>query len=336
MKHETQPRDKRGLALGASMYVPCTHPDVLAIANGEKLGHLRSVIFCLEDAVAERDLAAALRNLEGALEKMRPQDRTLRFVRARNVEVMARVLAMPGAEKLAGFVIPKATRANFASYFELARNTGHLFMPTLETAEVFDDNEMRAFREELSHPDVKGRILALRIGGNDLLALLGLRRPKTGTIYQTPVGLAIGRLVAIFKPHGFELSSPVFEHISQTELLDEEIRQDMAHGIMAKTAIHPDQVAQIERHYEVDPQDLEVAMMIVDPQSPAVFKMQGSMCEVATHASWAAGLIERARSFGAKAPAGVDAESDRCDRPRLHSVPALPHENQEQLGAMAG
>lgn len=320
MEHEMHARHAHKLALGASMYVPCTHQDVLAIANGEKLGHLRSVIFCLEDAVAERDLEAAIANLEQALASMGAPRDTLRFVRARNVEVMARVMAMPGVEKLAGFVIPKATRSNFRQYFELAKGTKHVFMPTLETAEVFDDNEMRGFREELSHPDIKDRVLALRIGGNDLLALLGLRRPKTGTIYQTPVGLVIGRLVAIFKPHGFQLSSPVFEHIAETELLDEEIRQDMAHGIMAKTAIHPDQVPQIERHYEVDQRELEVALMIVDPESPAVFKMHGSMCEVATHASWAKALVEQARKFGIR-PQAHDAA--HVQRPRLHSVPGV-------------
>lgn len=298
MDKSIHPQSEHKVALGASMYVPTTHKDLLAIANGDKLGHLRSVIFCTEDAIAERDLSYALFNLSLALQTMGATSDTLRFVRVRNVDVLARVLAMPGVDKLSGFVLPKSTRHNFASYFELVRHTQHLLMPTLETAEVFDDEEMKLFRIVLSVPEVRSRILALRIGGNDLLALLGLRRPTTGTIYQTPLGQVIGRLVTIFKPHGFQLTAPVFEHLSQGQWLDAEVAQDMAHGMIAKTAIHPEQVPQIERHYQVAQADIELALRIIDPHSPAVFRMQDAMCEVATHSSWAQRIIEQARLFG--------------------------------------
>ncbi|MEC5163058.1 MULTISPECIES: HpcH/HpaI aldolase/citrate lyase family protein [unclassified Janthinobacterium] len=285
-------------ALGASLYVPSTHKDLLAIANGDKLEHLRSLILCTEDAVAERDLSYALFNLSLALQNMGEESDSLRFVRVRNPEVMARVLAMPGAHKLTGFVLPKTTRHNFEQYFAQVRHTQHLLMPTLETAEVFDDEEMKLFCRCLSAPQVRPRILALRIGGNDLLALLGLRRPTSGTIYQTPLGQVIGRLITTFRPHGIPLTAPVFEHLSQGAWLDAEVAQDLAHGMIAKTAIHPDQVPHIERHYQVAQSDIELALRIIDPDSPAVFRMQESMCEVATHSSWAQQIIEQARLFG--------------------------------------
>ena len=289
-------------ALGASLYVPSTHKHLLAIANGDRLQQLRSVIFCTEDAIAERDLSYALFNLSLALQTMAEHSATLRFVRVRNPEVLARVLNMPGAHKLSGFVLPKATRHNFASYFQLLGHTSHLLMPTLETADVFDDAEMQQFCRCLMAPQVRPRILALRIGGNDLLALLGLRRPASATIYQTPLGPVIARLATTFRPHGFELTAPVFEYLSQPAWLDAEVAQDLAHGMLAKTAIHPDQVAQIERHYRVPACELELALRIVAPDSPAVFRMQHAMCEVATHASWAHRLIERARLFGSGDP----------------------------------
>jgi citrate lyase beta subunit len=40
----------------------------------------------------------------------------------------------------------------------------------------------------------------LRIGGNDLMKLIGIRRPRDRTIYQTPIGYVIANLVTIFKP----------------------------------------------------------------------------------------------------------------------------------------
>jgi citrate lyase beta subunit len=288
-------------SMGASLYIyiPANHKHLMAVAEGARLGHARSLIFCTEDAVADADLSWALFNLSVVLANMQPNARAERFVRVRNPEVLARVLAMPGADKLTGFVLPKCTRHNFDAYFKQVRCTGHMLMPTLETADVFNDNEMRLFREALEAPGVRSRILALRIGGNDLLALLGLRRPRNMTIYRTPLGPVIARLVTTFRPYGFVLTAPVFEHLDLPDLLDQEVAEDMAYGMVGKTAIHPTQIALIERHYRVGANDLEAARAILDVDSPAVFQMHNSMCEVATHRAWAQRMVEQSNVFGA-------------------------------------
>jgi citrate lyase beta subunit len=260
---------------------------------------VRSIIFCTEDAVAEKDLSYALFQLSVALQNMPVSTRSERFVRVRNVEVLGRILAMPGADKLTGFVIPKASRHNMPSYLRHVRDTRHVLMPTLETAEVFDDAEMRQFRLFLESPGVRPRILALRIGGNDLFGLLGLRRPRNMTIYRTPLGPVISRLVTIFRPYGFCLTAPVFEHLDLPELLAQEVAEDLAHGMVGKTAIHPDQIDQIERHFMVMPSDLASAEAILAADSPAVFKLDNSMCEVTTHRAWAQRMIAQATHFGA-------------------------------------
>jgi citrate lyase beta subunit len=286
-------------SMGASLYIPANHKHLMAVADGERFGHARSLIFCTEDAVADADLSWALFNLSVVLANMRRDASAERFVRVRNPEVLARVLAMPGAEKLTGFVLPKCTRHNFESYFKQVRCTGHMLMPTLETADVFNDDEMRLFREALEAPGVRSRILALRIGGNDLLALLGLRRPRNMSIYRTPLGPVIARLVTTFRPYGFVLTAPVFEHLDLPELLDQEVAEDMAYGMVGKTAIHPSQIALIEQHYRVKANDLEAARAILDVDSPAVFQMHNSMCEVATHRAWAQRTVEQSKVFGA-------------------------------------
>jgi citrate lyase beta subunit len=286
-------------SMGASLYVPANHKDLLQIANGEKLPQARSLIFCTEDAVADRDLSWALFNLSVVLHNMQDEVQAERFVRVRNTEVLARVLAMKGVHKLTGFVIPKATRQNVEAYYRLVRDTDHMLMPTLETSEVFSEREMELFRDLLQSPGLRGRILALRIGGNDLLALLGLRRPRAMTIYRTPLGPVIARLVTIFRPHGFMLTAPVFEHLDLPELLDQEVAEDIAYGMVGKTAIHPSQILPIEEHYKVKPQDLAVAHAILDENSPAVFKMYESMCEVATHRAWAERMVAQSHVFGA-------------------------------------
>ncbi len=286
-------------SMGASLYVPANHKNLMAVAEGERIGHARSLIFCTEDAVADRDLSWALFNLSVVLANMRTDSAAERFVRVRNPEVMARVLAMPGVEKLTGFVIPKATADNVGAYFSQVSHTSHLLMPTLETAEVFNDDDMRALRKVLEASAVRSRIPALRIGGNDLLALLGLRRPRGMTIYRTPLGPVIARLVTIFRPHGFVLTAPVFEHLDLPDLLDQEVQEDIAYGMVGKTAIHPSQIAPIEQHYRVKPRDLETARAILDVNAPAVFKMHDSMCEVATHRAWAQRVVDQSNVFGA-------------------------------------
>lgn len=291
-------------SIGASLYVPANHKDLGRIANGDKLSQARSLIFCTEDAIADRELSWSLFNLSVVLANMRSDVAAERFVRVRNPEVLARVLAMPGAEKLSGFVLPKVTRHNFDSYFRLVRDTRHVLMPTLETAEVFSDSEMQQLRAVFDAPGVRQRILCLRIGGNDLLALLGLRRPRGMTIYRTPLGPVIARLVTTFRPWGFALTAPVFEYLDLPELLDQEVLEDLAYGMVGKTAIHPTQIGPIEQHYQVRPQDLAVARAILDEASPAVFRMDDAMCEVATHRAWAERLVEQSHRFGSRSMEG--------------------------------
>ena len=296
----TQPNE-RHLAerLGASLYVPCTHPDLALIAEGSKLPFLRSVIFCTEDAVSEHDLNDALDNLRYTLARMPAQSPTLRFVRVRNQSIMQQVMAMSGVDKLDGFVIPKATRHNIDSYLEPIRHSQHLLMPTLETHEVFCEREMRMLRKKLSEPHIKPRILALRIGGNDLLALLGIRRPRHVTIYRTPLGGIIARLVTTMRPHGFHLTAPVFEHMDRPELLAEEVNEDLLHGLIGKTAIHPDQVPRIERHYSARHSDLAAARRILDPDAAGVFQFDNAMCEPTTHRNWALSVVQAEQHYGA-------------------------------------
>ena len=284
--------------MGAALYVPATHKDVLRIANGETLRGVRTIIFCTEDSVGEKELPYALNHLSDALDRMNVPAGLNCFVRARNPSVLQAILAMRGSHKLAGFVLPKIHLRNFENYWSLLKSSNHPMMLTLETVDVFDDDEIKKLRHQLRHPDVQGRILALRIGGNDLLSLLGIRRPRNMTIYRTPLGHVIGKLATAFIPYGFAMTGPVFEYLNLPHLLEEEVEEDLAHGLVGKTAIHPSQVVQIEKGYAVHKEELEVAHQILRDTSPAVFRMHHSMCELATHRAWATQLLERAKVFG--------------------------------------
>ena len=193
-----------------------------------------------------------------------------------------------------------STKAVFHAYFDQLQGTPFKVMPTLETKEVFDFNAMTELRKGLLQDDIAQRILMLRIGGNDLMNLLGIRRPRSFTLYETPIGNVIAQLVTIFKPYGFSLSAPVFEYLDDVATLQKEIQLDLAHGLIGKTAIHPTQVPAIESAYAVDVEDYEMAISLSDREAPAVFKMHNAMCEVATHQQWAESIINREMCYGVK------------------------------------
>jgi citrate lyase beta subunit len=286
------------LKLGASLYVPATHRDILAIANNHKLPHLRSVIFCLEDAVLEADVPAALANIERMLRELVPTPNKLRFIRVRNHAILDECLKLEGIEKIDGFVLPKTTMESFREYYFRLQHTEFLVMPTLETKEALDPVEMSQLRDYILEKNYAHRVLALRIGGNDLLNLFDLRRSTTRTMYDSPMRYIIGQLVACFRPAGFNLTSPVCELLFDREILNEEVSLDLEAGLFGKTAVHPDQIGLIEAHYKVNANQADEARAILAPDAPAVFRMNGRMCEPATHRNWAEAILARAAIYG--------------------------------------
>lgn len=286
--------------LGAPLYMPGNRRDILDCANGEKYALLRSMIFCTEDAVSQTDVKSCLRHLGLCLQGFKDSPKRFRFIRARNPDILARLLDLPDIEKIDGFVLPKFDTSLLPAYFDRLQGTSFKVMPTLETKDVFDQHAMIELRQALLQDDISPRILMLRIGGNDLMNLLGIRRPRAFTLYETPIGNVISQLVATFKPYGFSLSAPVFEYLDDTATLQKEIRQDLAYGLTGKTAIHPAQLPSIESCYAVAPEDFEMALSLVDRKAPAVFKMHNAMCEVATHQQWAENIISRQLCYGIK------------------------------------
>lgn len=287
-------------SLGAPLYMPGNRRDIIEIANGEKYSMLRSMIFCTEDAVSRVDVESCVRHIGLCLQGFRDSSHRFRLIRARNPEILARLLDLPDIEKVDGFVLPKFNEGVFHAYFDQLQGTPFKVMPTLETREVFDFNAMSELRMGLSQDDIAQRILMLRIGGNDLMNLLGIRRPRSFTLYETPIGSVIAQLVTIFRPYGFSLSAPVFEYLDDPDTLQKEMKLDLAYGLIGKTAIHPTQVPIIESAYAVDAEDYQMAISLSDREAPAVFRMHNAMCEVATHQQWAESIINRQMCYGVK------------------------------------
>ncbi|WP_066526784.1 HpcH/HpaI aldolase/citrate lyase family protein [Erythrobacter sp. CCH5-A1] len=283
----------KAVELGATLYIPVQHPrlaEVLAGANPD----LRSVVICLEDSLHETEVGAAQEVFCATLRQLDAVPPSLiAYARPRGPAMLEWMLAQPGIERLAGFVLPKITTANIAGWLERLGSPAHGIMPTIESPEAFDRAAMVQMARALA--PLGSRVHAVRIGGNDILNQLGVRRSRERTAYDTPLGLAIGTMASVFIPEGLALSAPVFEHYALTDVLREEVARDIEHGLLTKTAIHPSQVPIIHDVLRPAPSEVEEASAILAAEARAVFGHGGSMLEPTTHARWAQGVLDRAR-----------------------------------------
>jgi citrate lyase beta subunit len=288
------------LALGATLYLPATRSYLHAALFEGRIPGLRSAVVCLEDAVADADVPHALDRLAALLRTVPADAGPALFVRPRAPAMLERIVRLPGAERLAGFVLPKMTADTLPDWLAADLAPAHRLMPTLETREAFDGIEMRRLRDQLL--TLGDRVLALRIGGNDLLHAIGARRSRVRTVYDGPLGPAIARLVGVFAPFGFALTGPVMERYDDPQLLREEVARDLEHGLLGKTAIHPAQVPVIHAALAVASDELAEAQAILAADAPAVFALGGGMAEPATHRRWAALTVRRAGLYGVADP----------------------------------
>ncbi|MDR2076934.1 MAG: HpcH/HpaI aldolase/citrate lyase family protein [Desulfovibrio sp.] len=286
------------LRLGSTLYMPALRPDLAEVGNGSKYPGLRSLIYCTGDSVLERDLPQALDTLAEALPRLEPAA-VKRFIRPRNPEILSRLLKFTGMEKISGFVIPKADLRTLPAYCTLLEpQTRFSLMLTLETEAVFDRISLHRLRSFLVHSPLRERITALRIGAQDLLSLMGLRREPGVTIYETPLGFIIDQILTVFRPAGFALAAPVFEYFDDPGLLRRELETDISRGLYGKAALHPAQLEIISAAYKVSREDLEAARAVLDPDRPAVFRLQDRMYEKTVHWRWAQSMKQRAELYG--------------------------------------
>ncbi|MGV8874162.1 MAG: HpcH/HpaI aldolase/citrate lyase family protein [Rhodococcus sp. (in: high G+C Gram-positive bacteria)] len=217
-------------ALGATLYIPATRPDLTATVNKRTDEGVRSIVIDLEDAVADHDLDDALANTVRTLNEL-SGSRSLVFVRARTPAHIRTICAglTHGAAGLAGFVVPKFTAARGAEFLDeiVAASQNHgtrLFaMPVLESPEVVHretrDTELVAIRELLgTYRDI---VLAVRVGATDMCGTFGIRRDRDLTIYDVRV---VADVISAIVNHlgrsdgsGYVITGPVWEYFADHE-----------------------------------------------------------------------------------------------------------------------
>lgn len=286
--------------LGATLYVPAINGTARAMAYGS-IHDLRSMVVCLEDAIRDDQVPEALAGLSNLLAELAGTPSNLKvYVRPRNLRMLTHLLQLPDIEHVEGFVLPKVTTQSLPVWLTALMQSEHRIMPTIEGEEAFDRSALARMCDQLQ--PYSERVSAVRIGGNDILALLGIRRSRYRTAYDGPLGNVIRDIAGTFIPNGFSVAAPVFEHFSAPEVLRAEVQQDIEHGLLTKTAIHPDQISVIHSVYRPDVLEMNEARAILSQEAPAVFGRNGSMCEPATHAPWAGMIVKRAQAHGVSGP----------------------------------
>jgi citrate lyase beta subunit len=287
--------------LGATLYMPVLHPRVVDILHGRMPAPSLSVVLCLEDALAETDVSDGLSRLDQILQELPDELPVRAFLRPRNFEMAREICAQASGTAIDGIVAPKILPDALPGWLEAAREAQLTVMPTLESATFFDPAKIVAIRDVLdAHREDAGRLAAIRLGGNDLLSSMGLRRTRGMTAWDGPLAWVLSMASSILTSAGHPVAAPVFDIIDDLETLQREVAKDVAAGFISKTIIHPAQAGIVEGAFQVSPEELDQARAILDAQARAVFQLGGVMCEPATHTAWAERTITRARIFGTK------------------------------------
>lgn len=286
-------------SLGATLYMPVLHPNVADILHGRTHTPVSSIVLCLEDALAEGDVADGLNRLDDLIRNLPSQLPVRTFLRPRNLE-MARNLCLHAAGTgIEGIVAPKVTPDTLFEWLEITRDTSLSVMPTLESASFFDPSRICAIRDILDdHPDDATRIAAIRLGGNDLLSTLALRRERGVTSWEGPLGWVLSMASSILISSGFPVAAPVYDVIDDLDTLKREAKRDVAAGFISKTIIHPAQASVVNEAFRVTREEMDQARAVLNCQARAVFQLGGIMCEPATHRAWANRIVARGKIFG--------------------------------------
>ncbi|WP_127781633.1 HpcH/HpaI aldolase/citrate lyase family protein [Rhodococcus sp. X156] len=227
------PHDLLATHLGATLYCPATRPNLARDVVRSRAAGVTSMVLCLEDSVANTELAAAEQNLVDQLVALQADTapRPRLFVRVRTAEQIGDLVRRlgPATTLLSGFVLPKFTVHNGAGYLQaLAQASSDSgvrlwAMPVIESADVLyletRAQALAGIRALLNQ--AREQVLAVRLGASDFSGVFGLRRTAEMTIYDVRlVGNAIADVVNVLgraDGTGFTITGPVWEYFTGGE-----------------------------------------------------------------------------------------------------------------------
>ncbi|WP_080845716.1 HpcH/HpaI aldolase/citrate lyase family protein [Cytobacillus gottheilii] len=232
-------KDQLAYALGATLYMPATRPNIHQDLLSKKHSGLTSMVICLEDAIgdweverAEQLVVEELLRLQEDMKKgfIQEGDLPLLFIRIRSYEQLLRLInqAEQALSLLTGIVIPKFNPVNGTEIINEIQmlhqreNFKLYVMPILETREIiYKETRMdELLKIKAVLDEFEEYVLNVRIGATDFCGLFGIRRNTDTTIYDIAVMRdCITDILNIFSRSDspYLVSGPVWEHFSSKE-----------------------------------------------------------------------------------------------------------------------
>jgi citrate lyase beta subunit len=282
---------------GACLYVPALHRSLESVLFGQAIPQLRLVVVCLEDSTADGDTVQALSKVRRIFRRRKENSHLKIYLRPRSLSMLRSILEWDEKENWDGFVLPKLSLDNIEEWLRTSVVSDHTIMPILETADVFDPYRLSELCEILESGLWYRSIEAIRIGGTDLFAALGIRRPRHMHIYDSIIGPSLRLVACNLMSRGWNVTAPVCEALVHSAVIDDEISLDVEAGFVGKTAISPQQVININNAFRVSTAELLEANTIL-AGGDAIFRSRDAMCEIAPHTRWAKRVVDRANIFG--------------------------------------
>ncbi len=313
--------------VGALLYAPAVTGNFESKIFKNAYQGLSSIAFCLEDSIMENAREEAENILEhtfasivalSEMEEYAAVKLPLLFIRVRDPEHARRIWARFKKYSLilTGFIFPKFDMSNCVQYVAELRAMNEdakkpIFgMPILESKSIaYKESRMETLCSLFTCLDeVADFILNIRVGGNDFSQIFGLRRSITETIYE--MGLIKDVLIDIVNVFGrrYVVSGPVWEYFDNNGSdtwrvgLIREMKQDLLHGFIGKTAIHPSQLPIINHCMGVPKNDYLDAKQVIGWERGvlAVGKnIEGNrMNELKCHYNWAVKTLKLAEIYG--------------------------------------
>ena len=314
------PQDYMPYRVGGLLYTPALNKSIAHKILSNRYDKLTSLALCLEDSISDESLGKAEEQLKETLLTLQHSSVSLPlvFVRIRSVDHLEKIHTFLGEAEsvLTGYILPKFDLTNCDAYCQIIReyNMNRMnrlyIMPILESQTIAEIGNrvdiLWALKSRLNA--VREYVLNIRVGGNDLCNMYGLRRTETQNIYQ--IGVIRDILVNIVNVFSsdYVVSGPVWEYFGEDETqpwatgLRKEIELDQLNGFIGKTAIHPSQLPVIYESLKVRKCDFDDASSIINWSGGDLAVAKSSdgqrMNEVKCHYKWATRVMALAEIYG--------------------------------------
>lgn len=311
-------------SVGPLLYCPANSESLASALISQLFGTGYSLALCLEDTIQDRWVKAAedtlIRTLTLLHEEKQNSDFFLPkiFIRVRKPEQIKDLSDRldRAVELVSGFILPKFSEENADEYLKQIENASKIYnrdifaMPILESPSIIDLNDryriLYSLKKKLD--DVERLVLNVRVGGNDLCHMFGIRRRVDECIHDiSPVANIFSDIITVYGMD-YVVSGPVWEYYSgngwETGLISE-LKRDRLCGFIGKTVIHPKQIEIVKEAYRVSRQDAEDAKAILNWDESSKTLVSGNpsrerMNERNTHSNWAFRTMMLAEAYGIK------------------------------------